>query len=51
MDDIKRKDFIAVVDLNEEEVLGPAFPDRAAGAFAAATPLMRFLCAAVGLRY
>lgn len=49
--DIKRKDFIAVRELDEAEVFGPDFPDRAAERYAAATPLMRFLCKAVGLAY
>ncbi len=49
--DLQRTDFIAVRDLAEDEVLGPGLPDRLAADFAAATPLMRFLCAAVGLGY
>jgi uncharacterized protein (TIGR02453 family) len=49
--DIQRVDFIAVRDLTEDDVLGPGLPDRLAADFAAATPLMRFLCAAVGQEY
>jgi uncharacterized protein (TIGR02453 family) len=49
--DLQRTDFIAVRDLSEEEVLGPGLPDRVAAEFTTATPLMRFLCKAVGLGY
>jgi uncharacterized protein (TIGR02453 family) len=51
IEDIKRTDFIAVAELPEEAIFGPAFPDRAGEYFAAATPLMRYLCGAVGLHY
>jgi uncharacterized protein (TIGR02453 family) len=51
IEDLKRTDFIAVAELSEEAIYGPDFPDRAAAAFAAATPLMRFLCRAVDLPY
>jgi uncharacterized protein (TIGR02453 family) len=51
LDDLRRKDFIAVAQLAPKDVLSPGFPDRAAERFAAATPFMRFLCEAVGLRY
>lgn len=49
--DLKRTDFIAVRDLADDDILRPDLVDRVAGDFAAATPLMRFLCAAVGLPY
>jgi uncharacterized protein (TIGR02453 family) len=51
IEDIKRTDFIAVIELPPDAALGPAFPDLAARRFAATTPLMRFLCTAVGLPY
>jgi uncharacterized protein (TIGR02453 family) len=51
IDDLKRTDFIAVVELDESAALGPAFIERSAQAFGQTTPLMRFLCSAVGLAY
>jgi uncharacterized protein (TIGR02453 family) len=51
IEDIKRKDFIGVKRVDEEEVLGAAFLDRTLKAFAASTPMMRFLCDAVGVDY
>lgn len=47
IDDIKRTDFIAVESLEERDVLAAGFIDRVATAFAAARPLMRFLCDAL----
>ena len=49
--DIKRTDFIAVLDLSDDDVLSSDLPDRIASHFATATPLMRFLSTAVGLPY
>jgi uncharacterized protein (TIGR02453 family) len=46
IEDLRRKDFIAVTDLTEQDVTGPGFADRLAAAFGAPSPLMRFLCAA-----
>jgi uncharacterized protein (TIGR02453 family) len=51
IEDIKRKDFIAVKMLSEDDVLAPSLPDRAAAAYATATPYMQFLCSALGLPY
>jgi uncharacterized protein (TIGR02453 family) len=51
IEDIKRKDFIALRGLDEGEILGPGFVDEISLRFAAATPLMRFLCQAIGVGY
>ena len=49
--DIKRKDFIGLADLTEQDVLDARFLDNVAAGFAAARPLMRFLCAAVNVPF
>jgi uncharacterized protein (TIGR02453 family) len=51
VEDLKRKDFIAVADLTEQQVLDRRFLDRVAEAFAAGRPLVRFLCAALRLPF
>jgi len=51
IDDLKRKDFIAVADLPPELVMQDAFDQLSADYFAAATPLMRFLCKALRIPY
>lgn len=51
IDDIKRKDFIGLAALSADEAVAPALPELAAARFAAAVPLMAFLCAAVGVQY
>jgi uncharacterized protein (TIGR02453 family) len=45
--DIKRKDFIALSPLSGEEVTGKGLPKLAEKRFVAATPFIRFLCAAL----
>jgi uncharacterized protein (TIGR02453 family) len=47
IDDLRRKDFIAVRDLTEQDVLDARFLDHVADCFTAARPFMRFLCKAV----
>ncbi len=47
IEDIKRKDFIAVCDFPVASAASPGFVEQAAEAFAKARPLMAFLCAAV----
>ncbi|HEY5789693.1 MAG TPA: DUF2461 domain-containing protein [Gammaproteobacteria bacterium] len=47
LDELKRKDFIAVRDLPDRAAQQADFVDRVAADFAAATPLMRYLCAAL----
>lgn len=51
IDDIKRKDFIAAIDLPPADIRSPKLPAKAAKAFASATPLMKFLCDALALPY
>lgn len=48
-DDLRRKDFIVVRPFTEAEVVAPDFVERYAAEARTAAPLMRFLCAAVGL--
>ncbi len=47
VDDLKRKDFIAVMELSRRDVLKTTFADDVFEHFRAARPLMRFLCAAI----
>jgi uncharacterized protein (TIGR02453 family) len=51
IEDLKRKDHIAVLDLTEDDVVDDGFLDRIADLFGAATPYMRFLTEAVGLPF
>ena len=51
IDDLKRKDFIACADFADAKALERGFVDWAAGAFATATPLMRYLCAALDVPF
>ena len=51
IDDIKRKSFIAVRDLDPDACLQPQFQRTVEKSFRAAEPFMRFLCAATGVRF
>lgn len=51
VDDLKRKDFIAVRNLSEKAVLDPGFISTYARACGDAAPLMRFLTSALGVRF
>ncbi len=51
IDDIKRKDFIAVHPLSEEEVLADGFVERVAGLCREGAPFVRWLCGAVGVPF
>ncbi|MEY2632176.1 MAG: hypothetical protein RIR00_830 [Pseudomonadota bacterium] len=51
LDDLKRKDFIALAPLSPADVCDPAFPALAGERFAAGAEFMRFLCQAVGVNY
>jgi uncharacterized protein (TIGR02453 family) len=51
MDDLKRKDFIAVRDLSEAAVVNPGFISSYAGMCGDAAPLMRFLTTALDVRF
>jgi uncharacterized protein (TIGR02453 family) len=51
IDDLKRKDFIAITHLDISDALSPRFIDRFTAACVAASPLMRFLTNALGLQF
>lgn len=51
IDDIRRKSFIAVREIETEACLAPGFADDVASSFEAGEPLMRFLCKAVGVPF
>ena len=51
IDDIKRKSFIAVRDLDSKAALSPQFQKTVESSFKAGEPLMRFLCKAVGVPF
>ena len=51
IEDIKRKDFIAVKDLELSDATSPRFQQKVETAFVAATDYMRFLCKAVGVPF
>ncbi len=49
--DLRRKDFIAIAPLEESDITSPELLPLVASHFARATPLMRFLCQALELRF
>ena len=51
IEDIKRKSFIAVRELDVESCVKPQFQRTVETSFKTAEPLMRFLCKAVGVRF
>ncbi len=51
IEDLKRKDFIAVKNMTVDDAVEPRFQQKVETAFKAATPLMKFLCKAVGVPY
>jgi uncharacterized protein (TIGR02453 family) len=51
IDDLKRKDFIAVVTLSEKDATSPRFLAKFADTCRAATPFTRFLCDAIGIGF
>jgi uncharacterized protein (TIGR02453 family) len=51
IEDIKRKDFIAVKDLSAVDALSPRFQQKVETAFRSATPYMQFLCKAVNVPF
>ena len=51
LEDLKRKDFIGLASLSPAEVTGSGLVKLAGTRFAAAMPLMSFLCEAVGVQY
>jgi len=51
IDDIKRKDFIAIRNLSLEDAVNPRFQQKVETAFRAASPYMSFLCKAVNVPF
>ncbi|SHI21339.1 DUF2461 domain-containing protein [Ferrimonas marina] len=51
LEDLKRKDFIGVMALSDEQVLGDPLLDLMEEAFTGADPFMRFLCRAMGVPF
>lgn len=51
IDDIRRKSFIAVRELDVKDCLNPQFQRTVESSFKTAEPFMRFLCKAVGVRF
>ena len=51
IDDIRRKSFIAVRELDVKDSLKPQFQRTVESSFRTAEPFMRFLCKAVGIRF
>lgn len=51
IEDLKRKDFVAIAPLSFADVTGSGLVTLAATRFAAAVPFMEFLCEAVGVQY
>ena len=51
IEDLKRKDFIGVVNLTQKDVCARGFVERFAGTCREMSPLVRFLCAAVDAPY
>jgi uncharacterized protein (DUF2461 family) len=51
LEDLKRKDFIAINEITKKDVLSPGFMDEALAKFQSAEPYMRFLCSALAIRF
>ena len=51
LEDLKRKDFIAVTEFGFDAAADAGFADRVAADFAAARPFMAFLCEALELQF
>jgi uncharacterized protein (TIGR02453 family) len=51
IEDIRRKSFIAVKNMKQEDALSPQFQRKVEAAFTAATPYMQFLCKSVGVQF
>ncbi len=51
IEDLKRKDFIAIAPLSADDIVSAGLPKLAGNRFKTATPLMRFLCEALGVPY
>lgn len=51
INDLKRKDFIAVKSMSIDDIVQPRFQQKVETAFKSGTPLMQFLCKAVGVPF
>ena len=51
IDDLKRKDFIAIAGFSEADALSPSFIDRFTESCEAASPLMKFLAKALAIQF
>lgn len=51
IEDLKRKDFVALAPLTAKEVIGPGLVKLAGERFAASVPFMKFLCDALAVQY
>jgi uncharacterized protein (TIGR02453 family) len=51
IEDLKRKDFIASVELTQKDACAPGFIERFASTCQETSPLVRFLCGALDLPY
>jgi uncharacterized protein (TIGR02453 family) len=51
IEDLRRKDFIATVELTQKDVCARGFVERFAATCAETAPLVRFLCGALDLAY
>jgi len=51
IEELKRKDFVAVSELSERAACKPDFATEVAASFRAFGPLMRYLCKALGVSY
>ncbi|MEJ2360441.1 MAG: DUF2461 family protein, partial [Gammaproteobacteria bacterium] len=51
IEDLKRKDFIAISALTQEQVLGARFRELVISRFRVADHFMQFLCTALNLQY
>ena len=51
IEDLKRKDFVAIAPLSFAEVTAPRLVELAAERFVASRPFMEFLCAALAVQY
>ncbi len=51
IEDLKRKDFLALAKVTQEEVLSPAFLDKFADTCASGAPFVRYLCGALGVPF
>jgi uncharacterized protein (TIGR02453 family) len=51
IEDLKRKDFVAMTPLSFDEITGSGFPKLVGKRFATTVPFMSFLCEALGVSY